>query len=93
MMVMEMMMRGRRGLCNRAGVRRSWKEPVRKKTNKPQSSGQLGGSHVMEAPRKPNSQLQVRAKVSGVLPHPLLCPWVGSSPHCLTLGLPASFYI
>lgn len=47
----------------------------------------------MEAPRKPNLQLQVRAKVSGVLPHPLLCPWVGSSPHCLTLGLPASFYI
>lgn len=31
MMVMEMMMRGRRDLCNRAGVRRGWKEPCEEK--------------------------------------------------------------
>lgn len=32
-----------------------------------------GGEAVMEAARKPNSQLQARAKVPGVPFYPLLC--------------------
>lgn len=82
---------GLAGLYNSNAVRRrTWNQPLKKKTPKLRE----GGEAAMEVPRKPNSQLQARAKVPGVPPNaPGSHPQVGSPSHCLTVRLPASFYI
>lgn len=57
------------GLYNRAGVRSFGIKPT--KFNE-------GGEAVMEAPRRPNSQLQAGAEVPGVPLYLLLCCQVES---------------
>lgn len=83
---------GLAGLYDRAAVRkRTWNQPLKKKKT---PKLREGGEGAIEVPRKPNSQLQERANVPGVPPNvPGSHPQVGSPSHCLTLGLPASFYI